>query len=58
MCATDEGRQKGERWCKRAILGEHASDRQTCLEIGKQTNFRCLCKYVAAASRQTLFTIF
>jgi Transglycosylase SLT domain len=21
MCATDEGRQKGERWCKRAIWG-------------------------------------
>ena len=25
MCATDEGREKGERWCKRAIWGEYAS---------------------------------
>ncbi len=21
MCATDEGREKGEKWCKRAIWG-------------------------------------
>ncbi len=21
MCATDEGREKGEEWCKRAIWG-------------------------------------
>jgi hypothetical protein len=21
MCATDEGKEKGERWCKRAIWG-------------------------------------
>jgi hypothetical protein len=21
MCATDEGKQKGEKWCKRAIWG-------------------------------------
>jgi Transglycosylase SLT domain len=39
-------------------LGEYASDRQTCLEISKQTHFRCLCKYAAAASRPTLFAIF
>jgi hypothetical protein len=25
MCATDEGRQKGERWCKRAIWGNTLS---------------------------------
>ena len=21
MCATDEGKQKGEKWCKRAVWG-------------------------------------
>ena len=26
MCATDEGREKGERWCKRAIWGNTLPD--------------------------------
>jgi hypothetical protein len=31
---------------------------QTSFEISKQTHFRCVCKYVAAASGPTLFAIF
>ena len=58
MCATDEGRQKGERWCKRAIWGNTPSGRQTCLEISQQTNFCCLYEYVAAASGPNQLAIF
>jgi len=26
MCATDEGREKGEKWCKRAVWGNTLPD--------------------------------
>jgi hypothetical protein len=34
MCATDEGREKGEKWCKRAIWGNTLPAIKACLEIG------------------------
>jgi hypothetical protein len=39
MCATDEGRQKGERWCKRAIWGNTLpADKQAWRSVNKLTS--------------------
>ena len=39
MCATDEGREKGERWCKRAIWGNTLPDiKKTWKSVEKLTS--------------------
>ena len=39
MCATDEGRQKGERWCKRAIWGNTLpADKHVWRSVNKLTS--------------------
>jgi hypothetical protein len=46
MCATDEGREKGEKWCKRA-KGKYPSRNKAHLEVRREFNFRCLREDVA-----------
>ena len=47
MCATSEGMEKGERWCKRAIWRQYPSGRQTRVEVGGQADIGGVRRNVA-----------
>ena len=49
MCATDEGKEKGDRWCKRAS-GSNASGSQVVLGVGRRT--AVLCSFARLMWRQ------
>ena len=57
MCATSEGREKGEKWCKRAIWGNILPALQEHLEIGGQRDIGGIRRHVARPGRRILHEI-
>ena len=53
MCATDEGQQKGEKWCKRAIWAKHAAGDQEGLEIGGESHLGRVRRHVGSSGSPT-----
>jgi hypothetical protein len=57
MCATSEGVEKGEKWCKLAIWGNAASSGKTGVEIGGEADIGGVRRDVARADGAVLFGI-
>ena len=51
MCATSEGREKGQKWCKRAIWGNTLPALKREVEIGGQGDIEGVRWHVARAGR-------
>ena len=58
MCATNEGKEKGEKSVQVRDLGQHASGHQTRLEERQQGDVGRVCRHVARARLAFLFALF
>ena len=58
MCATDEGRVKGEKWCKRAIWANTLLAIKKVWKTVNNLTSGAFVSYVAAARGTVLLAIF